>query len=129
MIPDGFYLETYPDAEFEGLILWTPDLTTRIELGIQDKGVDAKTDFETYFEAGSELDSQIRSTMVSTIVNGLSGYQASYVSNGSAFIEYRLKLPEGGLMWLMLGQKGTTPQKVQQSAHLRAMLENIRKEV
>lgn len=127
ILPDGFYLETSPDAEVEGLIAWAPDKLMHIELGLDEEESDAKVSFEGYFEKGSDLDIRIRNTMEPTIVNGLKGYQAYYVSNEAAFVEYRLELPEGGTMWIMFEQKGVSPQELQKSVYLEAMLEEIRK--
>lgn len=128
MVPNNFYLDTAPDAEIEGLMAWSSNKMIHIELGLDEETVDAKTSFEDYFEKESELDSQVRSTMTPTIVNGLKGYQAYYASNGAAFVEYRLDLLEGGIMWIMFEQKGVSLQELQKSVHLEAVLGEIRQE-
>lgn len=128
MLPNNFYLDTAPDAEIEGLMAWSSNKMIHIELGLDEETVDAKTSFEDYFEKGSELDIQVKSTMAPTIVNGLKGYQAYYASNGAAFVEYRLELPKGGIMWIMFEQKGASLQELQKSEVVATMLKEIRRE-
>ena len=129
MIPDGFYFDPTPDEGLEGFSAWAPNKKLHMELGIEESRADAKADMEDYFEKGSDLDFQVRSSMITTVVNGLRGYQASYVSNGAAFIEYRLELPEKALLWMTISEKASSIQAIMDSEYLTAILAEIGKTV
>lgn len=127
-IPDGFLLDVTYDFTFEGLALWSPDKTVFVEVGFDTNRKDPRKDLENYFEPGTDSDLQIRGSLKQVEVNGLAGFRAWYISIGSSFIEYRLGLPAGGLLWLTFKQEGVSVEQLLQSEHLRAVLEGVRVE-
>lgn len=124
-IPDGFFLDTGYNFQFEGFAIVSPDEKVAVEIGFDEGRKDPKADLEHYFEPGSESDLDIRKTIEPTEVNGLKGYLGTYISLDAAFIEYRLTLPRGGLLWLTVKQEGATVEELRQSQHLAAVLEGI----
>lgn len=124
-IPDGFFLDTGYNFQFEGIAIVSPDEKVDVEIGFDEDRKDPKADLEHYFEPGSESDLDIRKTIKATEVNGLKGYIGTYTSLDAAFVEYRLILPQGGLLWLTVKQKGVTVEKLQRSKHLSAVLEGV----
>lgn len=124
-IPDGFFLDTGYDFHFEGLPVISPDGKVFVEIGFDKSRKDPKSDLEHYFDPGSDSDLEVRSSLEPIDVNGLQGFRASYVSLENAFVEYRLCLPQGGLMWLTIKQKGVTVRELLRSEHLTAVLDGV----
>lgn len=127
-IPDGFLLDVTYDFTFEGLALWSPDKTVFVEVGFDTNRKDPRKDLEHYFEPGTDSDLQIRGSLKQVEVNGLAGFRAWYISIGSSFIEYRLGLPAGGLLWLTFKQEGVPVEPLLQSEHLAAVLAQVQRE-
>lgn len=126
-IPDGFLLDMDYCYQFEGFPILSPDGKVIVEMGIDERRTDPKGDLENYFEPGSDSDLAIRGTIEPVEVNGIKGYRGSYISLENAFLEYRLCLPQGGLLWLTIRQPGVPVTELMQSKYLAAVLECIQK--
>lgn len=127
-IPDGFFLDTAYDFSFEGLPIWSPDQMVFVEVGFDTNRKNPREDLEHYFEPGTDSDLQIRGSLKQVEVNDLVGVRAWYTSIGSSFIEYRLGLPSGGILWLTFKQKGASVEQLLQSEHLAAVLAQVQQE-
>lgn len=93
-IPDGFYLETCPDEQYDnGFMLYPPDRSFWVQLMVCGDCMDTQKEFEYTFSDIMSLRSQEGITPV--CLDGLSGHQAIYTIWGRPYYEIRLNLPWG----------------------------------
>lgn len=124
-IPDGFYVETDPDLNYEeGLSAWNPSCSC-LYLWMLDKGcADAKTELHKIVDSAFTPYSEVGSI----VANGLSGCFILYGEKKEQYYEARFDLGRGKQFALIVEARKDDIHKVIKSSEFQTVLDGIRAE-
>lgn len=123
-IPDGFFLETDPDVNYEmGIGAWNTTQSCLYMWVISDDEVGTRERLE---EASCNF--KLLSEITPITLNGLSGHWATYRTRCEEYYEVRFALPGKSQLALTVEKKGDNIKAVMDSQEFKIALEGIRAE-
>ena len=123
-IPDGFFLETDPDVNYErGIGAWNPTQTCLYMWVISDDEVGTREGLEK-----ASCDFKRLSEITPITLNGLSGHWVAYNTRFEEYYEVRFALPGGKQLALILEKEGGKIKTDMDSQEFKDALSGIRAE-